>query len=176
MKGIKMKNKTKFIALSAMLAAAYVVLTLISSLFGLSSGAIQVRISEMLCVLAAFTPAAVPGITIGCLLANIICGGTIYDIIFGTLATLIGLIFTRVIKNHVYLSSIPTIVSNMIIIPAVLVLSGVGGWDLFPYFVLTVGAGEIISCGILGTVLAVYIKKHRNVSMLFDTQSTTSAE
>ena len=176
MKGIKMKNKTKFIALSAMLAAAYVVLTLISSLFGLSSGAIQVRISEMLCVLAAFTPAAVPGITIGCLLANIICGGTIYDIIFGTLATLIGLIFTRVIKNHVYLSSIPTIVSNMIIIPAVLVLSGVGGWDLFPYFVLTVGAGEIISCGILGTVLAVYIKKQRNVSMLFDTQSTTSAE
>ena len=82
-----MKNKAKFIALSAMLAAAYVVLTLISSLFGLSSGAIQVRISEMLCVLAAFTPAAVPGITIGCLLANIICGGTIYDIIFGTLAT-----------------------------------------------------------------------------------------
>ena len=162
MKGIKMKNKTKFIALSAMLAAAYVVLTLISSLFGLSSGAIQVRISEMLCVLAAFTPAAVPGITIGCLLANIICGGTIYDIIFGTLATLIGLIFTRVIKNHVYLSSIPTIVSNMIIIPAVLVLSGVGGWDLFPYFVLTVGAGEIISCGILGIGLeVVFLRRHR---------------
>lgn len=159
-----------------MLAAAYVVLTLISSLFGLSSGAIQVRISEMLCVLAAFTPAAVPGVTLGCLLANIICGGTVYDIVFGTLATLIGLIFTRVIKKHIYLSSIPTIVSNMIIIPAVLVLSGVGGWKLFPYFMLTVGAGEVISCGILGTVLAVNIKKHRNISVLFDDQSTTSAE
>lgn len=79
-----MKNsKVRFIAYSAMIAAAYVALTMISAAFGLSSGAIQVRISEALCVLPIFTLSAVPGVTVGCFIANILCGGTVYDIVFG---------------------------------------------------------------------------------------------
>ena len=164
-----MKNKkVKFIAVSAMIAAAYVVLTLICAAFGLSSGAIQVRISEALCVLPMFTAAAVPGVSVGCFIANILCGGTIYDIIFGTLATLIAAAITYFIKNP-YLSSIPTILSNAIIIPIVLIASGLGGISMFPYFAFTVGLGEVISCGIIGTILAVYLKKHQTVSsMLFN--------
>ena len=159
-----MKNsKVRFIAYSAMIAAAYVALTMISAAFGLSSGAIQVRISEALCVLPIFTLSAVPGVTVGCFIANILCGGTVYDIVFGTLATLIAAVITYFIKNPL-LSSIPTIVSNAVIVPIVLIMSGVGGVTMFPYFALTVGLGEVISCGILGTILAVYMKKHPRVS------------
>ena len=159
-----MKNsKVRFIAYSAMTAAAYVALTMISAAFGLSSGAIQIRISEALCVLPIFTLSAVPGVTVGCFIANILCGGTVYDIVFGTLATLIAAVITYFIKNPL-LSSIPTIVSNAVIVPIVLIMSGVGGVNMFPYFALTVGLGEVISCGILGTILAVYMKKHPRVS------------
>ncbi len=158
-------SKSKFIAQSAMIAAAYVALTMISAAFGLSSGAIQIRISEALCVLPIFTAAAIPGVTIGCFIANILCGSTLYDIIFGTLATLIAVLITYFIKKPI-LSSIPTIVSNAIIIPIVLIMSGVGDITMFPYFALTVGLGEVISCGILGTALAVYIKKHEKISKL----------
>ena len=159
-----MKNsKVRFIAYSAMIAAAYVALTMISAAFGLSSGAIQVRISEALCVLPIFTLSAVPGVTVGCFIANILCGGTVYDIVFGTLATLIAAVITYFIKNPL-LSSIPTIVSNAVIVPIVLIMSGVGGVNMFPYIALTVGLGEVISCGILGTILAVYMKKHPRVS------------
>ena len=148
-----------------MIAAAYVALTMISAAFGLSSGAIQIRISEALCVLPIFTLSAVPGVTIGCFIANIICGGTVYDIVFGTIATLIAAVITYFIKTPM-LSSVPTIVSNSVIIPIVLIMSGVGGFNMFPYFALTVGLGEIISCGILGTVLAVYMKKHPKISQV----------
>lgn len=148
-----------------MIAAAYVALTMISAAFGLSSGAIQIRISEALCVLPIFTLSAVPGVTIGCFIANIICGGTVYDIVFGTIATLIAAVITYFIKTPI-LSSVPTIVSNSVIIPIVLIMSGVGGFNMFPYFALTVGLGEIISCGILGTVLAVYMKKHPKISQV----------
>ena len=147
-------NKVRFIAYSAMTAAAYVALTMISAAFGLSSGAIQIRISEALCVLPIFTLSAVPGVTVGCFIANIV---------FGTLATLIAAVITYFIKNPL-LSSIPTIVSNAVIVPIVLIMSGVGGVNMFPYFALTVGLGEVISCGILGTILAVYMKKHPRVS------------
>ena len=101
--------------------------------------------------------------TVGCFIANILCGGTVYDIVFGTLATLIAAVITYFIKNPL-LSSIPTIVSNAVIVPIVLIMSGVGGVNMFPYIALTVGLGEVISCGILGTILAVYMKKHPRVS------------
>ena len=140
-----MKNsKVRFIAYSAMIAAAYVALTMISAAFGLSSGAIQVRISEALCVLPIFTLSAVPGVTVGCFIANILCGGTVYDIVFGTLATLIAAVITYFIKNPL-LSSIPTIVSNAVIVPIVLIMSGVGGVNMFPYIALTVGLGAVFS-------------------------------
>lgn len=160
--------KIKFVAKSGMIAALYVALTMISASLGLSSGVIQVRISEALCVLPIYSFAAVPGVTVGCLVSNILCGGTIYDIIFGTLATLVAALVTFALKKHRYLSSIPTIVSNSVIIPFVLILSGFGGWEMYPFFALTVGVGEVISCGIFGTILVLYFEKHREITtMLF---------
>ena len=154
-----MKNNVRCLARSGMIAALYIALTAVSAALGLASGAIQVRISEALCVLPIFSAAAIPGVTVGCLLSNII---------FGTLATLIGAVLAWAIRRIPYLASIPTILSNAIIIPAVLILSGAGGWELLPYFMATVALGEIIACGIFGTILVIYLKRHpKTASVLF---------
>ena len=73
-----------------MIAALYVLLTEISALLGISSGVIQFRLSEMFAVLPIFTPAAIPGVFIGCMISNIITGGVVWDVIFGSLASLLG--------------------------------------------------------------------------------------
>ena len=159
----KIKN-TRFIAAAGMIGALYVALTMLSALFGLSSGAVQVRLSEMLCVLPIFTAAAIPGVTVGCFIANLVVGGTVWDIVFGTLATLIGAVAAYFMRHFRYLAFIPTVVSNMVIIPVVLILSGVGGWELFPYFTLTVGLGELVSCGAFGCALIFYFDKHPGIA------------
>lgn len=164
----KTSKSIAFIAKAGLIAALYVALTWISALFGLSSGAIQVRISEMLCILPIFTTAAIPGVTIGCLIANILFGQGLLDIIFGTAATLIGALLALLFKNGKlkYLASIPTIVANMIIVPIVLIVTGVGGWDQFPWFAFTVGIGEVISCGLFGGLLVLVTEKNKSFSSL----------
>lgn len=164
-KGFFMKNKgVRFYAAAGMIGAIYVILTMISAFFGLDSGAIQLRISEMLCVLPIYTTAAIPGVTIGCLLSNLLLGGTIWDIAFGTLATLIGVTAAYFLRRFKYLAFIPTVISNMIIIPAVLIASGIGEPSLFWYFSLTVGLGELISCGGFGTAMIIYLDRHRSIA------------
>ena len=93
-------NNTRYICEGALIAVLYIVLTYISALFNLSSGVIQLRLSEALCILPIFTPAAIPGLAIGCLLSNLFTGSIIIDIIFGSIATLIGAIFTRLLRRH----------------------------------------------------------------------------
>lgn len=146
------KNQTLFLTQAAMIATIYVVLTGIAAGFDLANGAIQVRFSEALTVLPFFTPAAVPGLTIGCLLSNILFSGNIFDIIFGTLATLIGAVGTRMLRKNRWLCSIPPIISNALIIPPVLTFAYhiPGG---IPFQMLTVGAGEVICCLIFGQIL-----------------------
>ena len=143
----------------AMIAALYVVLTFIANLAGLASGVIQVRLSEALTILPVFTAAAVPGLAIGCVLANILTGCAIWDVVFGSLATLIGAVGTRLLrKKSPVLAVLPPILSNIIIVP--LVLQRVYGVeDAYWYLAMTVGAGEIISCGILGLLLYSSLKK-----------------
>ena len=153
-------NKTKYISTSAIIGALYIVLTMVSNSLGLASGAIQVRISEALCILPIFTPAAVPGLFAGCIISNIIAGGNIFDIIFGSLATLIGAIGTLKLKNHKYLALIPPIVSNTIIVPLVLCYA-YGINDALWFVMLTVGIGEVISCGVLGMVLLKAMEKYK---------------
>ncbi|MBO4941353.1 MAG: QueT transporter family protein [Clostridia bacterium] len=144
-----MKSKTKFIIQAAVIAAIYVVLTLVSSALGLSSGVIQVRFSEVLTILPIFTPAAIPGLFVGCILANLISGSIIIDVVFGSLATLLGAIFTRILKKHRMLATLPPVLANATIVPFILVC-GYGITGSYWYFVMTVGLGEIISCCILG--------------------------
>lgn len=147
-----MKKNALFITRAAVIAALYVVLTLFISAFNLASGAIQVRISEALTILPVFTPAAIPGVAIGCLLSNIITGCALPDIIFGTLATLIGAIGTYLLRKTKFIFTLPPVVSNAVIIPFVLRYA-YGLSDAYWFLFLTVGAGEIISVMILGTIL-----------------------
>ena len=146
-------SKAKFIAQAAIIAAVYTVLTVFIAAFNLASGAIQVRISEALTILPAFTPAAVPGLFIGCLISNTVTGAAPLDIVFGSVATLIGAAGTYGLRkcNRVF-ASLPPIVSNMIIIPFVLKLVYQIPGSI-PFFMLTVGVGEVISCLVLGQIL-----------------------
>jgi len=147
-----MKNiTTKMMAQGAVIAAVYVVLTL--AFAPISFGAIQFRISEALCILPFFTVAAVPGVSIGCLLANILAGAALPDIVFGTLATLIGAIVSYRLRNiSKWLGCVPPILANAIIIPFVLKFA-YGLTDLIPYMMLTVGIGEVLAVGVLGNLL-----------------------
>ncbi|MBO6112017.1 MAG: QueT transporter family protein, partial [Lachnospiraceae bacterium] len=147
-----MNKRTLFIVHAAVIAALYVVLTLLAATFNLANGAIQVRFSEALTILPYFTPAGIYGVTIGCFLSNILTGCAIPDIIFGTLATLIGAIGTYILKKNRWLAPLPPIVSNMIIIPVILTYAYhiPGG---IPFLMLTVGAGEVISCYVIGEIL-----------------------
>jgi len=147
-----MNKKVLFITEAAVIAALYVVLTVFINAFNLANGNIQIRISEALTVLPYFTPAAVPGLTIGCLLSNTFTGALPPDIIFGTLATLLGALGSYFLRKNKWLVPIPPIVANTIIVPYVLKYAY--GLNLsIPFMMLTVGIGEIISCYILGILL-----------------------
>lgn len=157
-----MKNKKNaFMTQAAMIAAIYVVLTFLFAPF--SFGQIQVRIAESLTILPLFTPAAIPGLFIGCLIGNILGGAILPDIIFGSLATLIGALFTYLLrKQNKYLGVVPPIVSNTLIIPFVLHY-GYGINLPVPFLMLTIGIGEVISCGVLGMIIYFALRKYRNI-------------
>ncbi len=148
-----MKKKVFFITHAAVIAALYTVLTLTAGAFNLANGAIQVRFSEALTILPIFTPAAIPGLFVGCIVSNILTGCVFWDIVFGSLATLIGAVGTYFIgKNLKWLAPIPPILANTLIIPFVLAYA-YGVEDGIPFLMLTVGAGEVLSCGVLGLLL-----------------------
>ena len=150
--------KTRAVATAGIIAALYVVLTYVAHLFDLDSKAIQLRFSEALTILPVLTNAAIPGVTVGCLLANILMGCVPLDIALGPVATLLGAMGTWMMKDKPYLAWIPPVVSNMLIVPFVLLK----GYGLPPetYLIntLTVGAGEVLSCGVLGIMLYRSIK------------------
>lgn len=154
-----MNRKVLFIVHASVIAALYVVLTFVANAFGLANYAVQVRFSEALTILPFFTPAAIPGLTIGCLLSNILTGCALPDIIFGTLATSIGAFLTYLLRKNKLLAPLPPIAANTIIVPFILYYA-YGIQPLWLSF-LTVGAGEIISCGILGMILLNVLIKYK---------------
>ncbi len=152
-------RKVQFITQGAVIAALYVVMVILFDTW--SFGPIQFRIAEALVIMPYFTPAAIPGLFVGCLVANIIGGGMIWDIIFGSIATLIGAVGTYLVRKNKWLSPIPPIVSNTIIVP--FVLKYAYGYDgLLTYFMFTVGLSEIIVCGIIGMALLILLSKYRH--------------
>ncbi len=156
-----MHNKQiRKLAYGAIIAALYVALTMIFQPFSFRE--VQVRVSEALTILPLFTPAAVPGLFVGCLLANLISGAAVPDVIFGSLATLIGAVGTHLLRNgKPIFGTIPPILSNALIIP--FVLRYAYAIDLpIPLMMLTVGIGEVISCGILGMLLYHVLDKRRD--------------
>ena len=166
-----MNKKVLYLVHAAIIAALYVVLTMLANALGLANYAIQVRFSEALTILPFFTPAAIPGLFVGCLLSNILTGCMPLDVVFGSLATLLGALGTYFISNPVrrcaswdtplkWFAPIPPILANVIIVPFVLAYVYCFEGSI-PFFMLTVGAGEVISCGILGMLLLNLLMKYR---------------
>lgn len=165
-----MRNKkVTMITQAAIVAALYVVLTILANMLGLAKFAVQIRFSETLCILPFFTTAAIPGLYVGCLIANIITGACIWDILFGSLATLIGAAGTYLFRRHKFLMTLPPVMANMVIVPFIL-RYGYGikwiynGQDwAIPFNALTVGAGEVISVCVLGSLLLKILLPYRQV-------------
>lgn len=159
-----MKNKNVlFLTQAAMIAALYVVLTFVANALGLASGTIQVRFSEALTILPYFTPAAIWGLFIGCILSNTLTGCLLFDIIFGSIATLLGGLGTYALRKFKWLAPLPPIIANTIIVPFVLIFAyEAGPLSSYPFFALTVGIGEVISCYVLGMPLLFVLNKHKN--------------
>lgn len=166
-----MSKKVLYLVHAAIIAALYVVLTMLANALGLANYAIQVRFSEALTILPFFTPAAIPGLFVGCLLSNILTGCMPLDVVFGSLATLLGALGTYFISNPArrsaswntplkWLAPIPPILANVIIVPFVLAYVYCFEGSI-PYFMITVGIGEVISCGVLGMLLLNLLMKYR---------------
>ena len=165
-----MRNKNVTVMVqAAIIAALYVVLTFVANALGLASHTIQVRFSEALCILPFFTPAAIPGLWIGCLIANLATGAVIWDIIFGSIATLLGAIGTYLLRRHKFLCTLPPVIANMIIVPFILVygygiprvyLKNVDVTIIFN--AMTVGIGEVISVCVLGSILLNVLNKYKD--------------
>lgn len=150
------------LTLGALIAALYAALTLVSASLGLAIGPFELRFSEALCILPVFFPVAVPALTVGCFLANLLCGGILVDMIFGTLATLLGALGTYFLRKKKFLPLLPPIVANTLVVPPVLYFAygfrESGIWLLF----FSIFVGEALSAGVLGYFVkkALEQKKH----------------
>ena len=145
------------ITYGAVIAAIYVVLTVLFA--PISFGPMQVRIAEMMMILPMFTPAAVPGLFIGCIIANMLGGAIALDVIFGSLATLIGAWGGYLLRRNRWLVPIPPILSNALIVPFVLKYAYAVPLPI-PFMMLTVCIGEVLGCGVLGILLAKVIQRY----------------
>lgn len=148
---------------AGIIAALYVAATLLLAPF--SYGAVQCRVSEALCLLPVLTPSAVPGLAIGCLIANLLGSGVWYDVVFGTLATLIAALITRALKDKPFLASLPPVISNGVIVGCVVYFayefSPAVGVQAVPLILtmLSVAVGEAVACCVLGVLLVSALKK-----------------
>lgn len=147
------KGNVKTGALAALIGALYCAVTLLSVPFGLAIGPFEIRLSETLVCLPIFTPAAVPGLTLGCLLANLLAGGHILDIIFGTLATLLGALGTRLFRSRPAPALACPILANTLIVPPILYFAYGFQSSGFLFLLITFFVGETLSAGVLGYFL-----------------------
>lgn len=153
-----MKNKgVLYISQAAIIAALYVALTYVFA--AISFGEVQLRIAEALTILPMFTPAAIPGLFVGCIIGNAMGGAVLPDIILGSLATLTGAYGTWILrKKSPFWGCLPPIIANMIVVPFVLRFAYSVNLPIW-FMALTVGAGEVLGCGILGCILYFALKK-----------------
>lgn len=153
-------KETGFLVQGALIAALYVALTMMFA--PISFGPVQFRISEALCILPFFTPAAIPGLFLGCLISNLLGTAVIMDVICGSLATLIGAVGSYWLRQHKYLVCLPPILANTLIIPWVLRYA-YGSTDLVPFMMLTIGIGEVLAIGVLGNGLLALLERYKYV-------------
>lgn len=176
-------NRTLRLAQGAVIAAAYTVLTWLAAMANLAYGPVQFRFSEALTVLPIFTSAAVPGLTLGCLLSNLLSVNGVYDLIFGTLATLLAALLTRLVRNVKFrgvpvLAPLPPVLLNALIVGLEITVVNSGkidpswfshfNWVLFWSNAGSVGLGELVVCYVLGLPLAVMIEKNKKLKSLIE--------
>lgn len=156
-----MKKPVLFLTQAAIIAAVYAALTL--ALPFLSYEVVQVRFSEALTVLPFFTPAAVPGLFVGCIISNLFSPVTVWDIVFGSLATLIAAYLSYRIKNK-WLVPLPPVLVNVIIVGPMLSFSGFG-----PIWVTSLGVlvGQTIACYGVGLILLLALEKAKIPSLKY---------
>ena len=168
-----MKFTTRRLAFAGVLAAVYAVVTYLCQPF--AYGSIQFRLSEALAVLCCFTPAAIPGMVVGCIVANIFTtlSFPVIDIVFGSLATLLACLITRRMSRSLdekpwiaWLIPLPTILCNAVIVGAMIAYFFTEGESFLPAFAynaLTVGAGEAAVMYVLGLPLLFFLRKNRQL-------------
>ena len=154
-------KKSTYIIQFLIIAALYAGITIAEQFtVGMTKDIIQVRLSDALTVLPVFTPAAIPGLFAGCLVSNYVIGCQTYDVIFGSLATLAGAIGTYILRKHKFMAPVPPILINMITIP--LLFTYVYRYeDSFWYYVIAIGIGQLIACGVLGIALMLGLEDHK---------------
>ncbi len=149
----------KYIVMGAAIAAIYATLTLV--LQPISFSVYQVRVSEALSILPYFTSSAVPGLFIGCLIANLLGGAVIWDVVFGSIATLIAAAIAYFMKKHnvsKFLIPLPSVIANTIIIG--LLMRYVYNFDMSLLLcMLSIFVGQAIACYVVGIPLMLAIEK-----------------
>ena len=162
MKRTKSTASILFVTRAAVIGAMYIALTYLSNLFGLASGVIQLRLSEALLIMPVFFVEAIPGLYVGCILSNILTGCAPWAIVFGSLATLIGALLAYALRNLpkklIFLATVPNILSNTAIVPFILAYV-YGAEESLLFIAVTVAIGEIIACGVFGTMLYYPVSK-----------------
>jgi len=151
----KSRFSPRDLAIAGIIAALYAVLSYFSSVFGIAFGPVQCRFSEALCVLPFLTPAAVPGLFVGCLVSNLLSPYGALDIVFGSLATLLAALWTAKVRRT-WLAPLPPVVCNALLVGAVITVQQVPSelfLGTFAYNALTVGLGEALACYVLGGLL-----------------------
>ncbi len=167
------RSKTRYLCQAAMIAALYVVLTWVSAQLGLASLAIQCRLGEALCILPLFLPAAVPGLGVGCFIANLVIHSPAPDLIFGTLATVLGAVICRLIARawhseslvNLIVATLPNVLANTVIVPLVLRYA-YHLEDAVWLMAAQVGAGELISGTLLGVLLVLAVPQRVRKTLL----------
>ena len=157
------KSNTRNLATAGIIAALYAAMAYFSSVFGITYGPVQCRFSEALCVLPFLTPAAVPGLFLGCLVSNLLSPYGALDIIFGSAATLLAAVWTQHVR-HKWLAPLPPVICNTVIVGAVITVQQVPMelfWGTFAYNAFTIGLGEALACYVLGGLLLTQLPKTR---------------
>ncbi len=155
------QTKLRKLCLAAVVAALYAVLTL--ALPMLSYGPVQIRFSEALTVLPFLFPETVPGLAVGCFLANLLGSPYALDMVFGTLATLVAAIWTSKCRRR-WFAPLPPVLANAVIIGAEIAVSSAGFgtrafWISWGWNAATVGFGELIACYLLGLLLLHFLPR-----------------
>lgn len=150
------KINTRYLTRAAVIAALYVALTYLAGLMNLAYGPVQFRFSEALTVLPFLFPEAIPGLFVGCIVSNLISPYGVLDLVVGSAATLLAAIWTAKCRNR-FFAPMPPVLCNAVLVGAMIAWyeagSSAGFLPAFAYNALTVGAGELVVCYVLGLPL-----------------------